>query len=107
MRAVFPALRALRYCYANILAMDKKYYLVKTVDYALLSSQTILNDKSLFESMMGALCNGVSKEMSAVFQISEDEDYLSDDNSSVDYFDEGKSVSFCQAIQEEQWKRKS
>ncbi len=55
--------------------MDKIYYLVKRVNYALLISQTILNDRHLFGSMSGA-CNGLSKEMSVVFGMSQKEDYL-------------------------------
>ncbi len=60
MSAVFPALCAMRYCDANVPVMDKIYYLVKRVDYALLSSQPILNDERLFGPMYGALCEGVS-----------------------------------------------
>ncbi len=81
MRAVFPALCALRYCDANILAIDKIYYLVKRVDFALLSSQTILNDECLFGSMSSALCDGVNKEMTTVFENLEEEDYFSDEDS--------------------------
>ncbi len=82
MWAEFPALCALRYCDANILAIDKIYYLVKRVDFALLSSQTILNDESLFESMSDALSDGVSKEMITVFGHSEDKDCFSVDEES-------------------------
>ncbi len=67
MRAVFPALCTMRYCDANLPTMDKIYYLVKRVDYALLSSQPILNDEELFGSIYGALCEGVSNELSTAF----------------------------------------
>ncbi len=40
---------------------------MKRVDYALLSSQSILNDEGLFGSMYGDLCEGVSDELSTVF----------------------------------------
>ncbi len=50
----------MRYCDANVPTMDKVYYLVKRVEYALLSSQPILNDEELFGPMYGALCEGVS-----------------------------------------------
>ncbi len=59
---MFPALCALRYCDAKIPAMDKIYYLVKRVDYALLSSQPFLTDEELFGPMNGELCDGVNDE---------------------------------------------
>ncbi len=52
------------YCDAIIPPMGKKHYFVKTVDYALLSSQPISNDEGLFGSMSGALCDGMSNKMS-------------------------------------------
>ncbi len=73
MRAMFPALCVLRYCVANIPVMDKMYYLVKMLDDALLSSQTILNDEGFFGSMSSALCDRVNKEISTVFGNSEEE----------------------------------
>ncbi len=69
----------MRYCDANIPVMDKIYNLVKMVHYALLSSQTVLNDEGLWGSMINALYNDVSKEMSAVFGNSEEEDCFSDE----------------------------
>ncbi len=57
MRVDFSAVCALRYCDANIPVMSKIYCLVKRVDYAILSSQTILNDKGLFGLMSGGLCD--------------------------------------------------
>ncbi len=59
--------------------MDKIYSIVKRLNYALLSSQTILNDEGLFGSMSGVLCDGVNKEMSNVFGNSEEEDSFSDE----------------------------
>ncbi len=78
---MFPALCALRYCDAKIPAMDKIYYLVKRVDYALLSSQPLLNDEELFGPMYGALCKGIGDELSTVFGESEEEEFLNDDES--------------------------
>ncbi len=49
--AVFPALKALKYCNSKILAMDKIFFQVKRVDEALLYSQIFLEDEDLFGSM--------------------------------------------------------
>ncbi len=81
MRAVFPALCAMRYCDANVPTMDKIYYLVKRVDYALLSSQPILNDEGLFGPMYAELCQGVCNELSTVFGETGKEEFLCDDES--------------------------
>ncbi len=81
MRAVFPALQAMRYYDANVPAMDKIYYLVKRVDYALLSSQPIFNDEGLFGTMNVALCDGVSNELSTVFGESGVKEFRCDDES--------------------------
>ncbi len=61
--------------------MDEKYYLIKKVYYALLSSQPILNDEELFDSMSSALCDGVSNKLSVVFGKSKEEEFISDDKS--------------------------
>ncbi len=53
--AVFPALKALRYCNSNIPAMDKIYFLVKQADEALFDSQLLLDDQDLFGSMRGVI----------------------------------------------------
>ncbi len=79
MRAVFPALCAMRYFNANIPIMDKIYYLVKRVDYALLSSQPNLNDEGMFGPMNGAIFDGVSNELSTVFGESGEEEFPIDD----------------------------
>ncbi len=75
MRAVFPALCAMIYYDANVPTMDMIYYLVKRVYYALLRSQPILTDKELFGPMNGALCDGVSNELSTVFGESGEEEF--------------------------------
>ncbi len=46
--AVFPALKALRYCDSNINAIDKIYYLVQQADDALLDSFLLLDNQDLF-----------------------------------------------------------
>jgi hypothetical protein len=49
--AVFPALRALRYCDSNTPCMDKLYYLSHRTTVAIEKSQDDLNDESLFGSL--------------------------------------------------------
>ncbi len=71
----------MRYCAANISAMDKMYYLVKQVDYDLLSFQHILNDKGLFGPMNEALCDGMNNKLSTVFGEFSEEDFPNDNKS--------------------------
>ncbi len=77
----FQALCTLIYCDVSVPIIDTIYYLVKRVDYALLSSQPLQNNEELYGSMCAALCNGVSKELSVVFGKSEEEEYINDDES--------------------------
>jgi hypothetical protein len=49
--AVFPALRALRYCDLNMPCMDKIYYLSHRITVAIENSQDDLNDERLFGSL--------------------------------------------------------
>jgi len=51
LRAVFPALRLLRYCDKNKPAMDKIFFLSHRTTVALENSEQFLNDKSLFGSL--------------------------------------------------------
>ena len=51
LRAVFPALRLLRYCDKNKPAMDKIFFLLHRTTVALENSEQFLNDKSLFGSL--------------------------------------------------------
>jgi hypothetical protein len=51
LRAVFPALRLLRYCDKNKPAMDKIFFLSHRTTVALEKSEQFLNDKSLFGSL--------------------------------------------------------
>ncbi len=60
------------------------------MDYALLSSQPILNDEELFGPMYGALCEGVSNELSAVFGESGEKEYLCEDESRLVRY-----ISYC------------
>ncbi len=76
MRAVFPSLQSIRYCDANIPTINKIYFLVKRVDYALLSSQSISNDEGLL--MHGALCDGVNDKLDTVFGEFGEEGFPSD-----------------------------
>ncbi len=65
--AVFPALKALRYCNSNIPAMDKIYFLVKYADKALLNSQKLLDDKDLFGSMRVVTLSDCEFDLDDVF----------------------------------------
>lgn len=67
LRAVFPALKALRYCDSNIPAMDKIYFLVKRADDALQNSKLLLDDQDLFGSMRGVTILDCEEEMDEVF----------------------------------------
>ena len=51
LRAVFPALRALRYCDSNVPSMDKLCYLSHRVTIALQLSADKLNDPKFFSSL--------------------------------------------------------
>ena len=50
LRAVFPALRCLRYCDSNIPAMDKVYTLTHRTSIAIEKSIDALNDTDMFRS---------------------------------------------------------
>lgn len=50
LRAVFPALRALRYCDSNTPAMDKIYMLAQRTSDAIDKSVEVLNDPALLRS---------------------------------------------------------
>ena len=63
--SVFSALRALRYCDANVPSMDKIYYLSHRVTEALKKSTNDLSNKSLFLPLMDD--DGVAFENEEVF----------------------------------------
>ena len=67
LRAVFPALKALRYCDSNIPAMDKIYFLVKRADDALHDSQLLLDGQYLFGSMRAVMVSYCDEELDEVF----------------------------------------
>ncbi len=67
LRAVFPALKLLRYCDSNIPAIDKIYFLVKRADEALQQSRILLDDQDLFGSMRGSSMQECIKEYDEVF----------------------------------------
>ncbi len=64
LRAVFPALRALRFCDANKPAMDKIYYLCDRVENALLRSSSLFSNHSLFGFLEQ---EGVDEKLEEVF----------------------------------------
>ena len=67
LRAVSPALKALRYCDSDIPAMDKIYFLVKRADDALHHPQLLLDDQDLFGSMRGVMLSNCNEELDEVF----------------------------------------
>ena len=66
-RAVFPAIRALRYCDKNEPAMDKILLLVHRTEAALEKSVELLSDESLFQPLANA--EGLELEMKKVYDI--------------------------------------
>ncbi len=72
LRAVYPALRALRFMDANTPVMDKLYYLVHRVSEALQLSYSKLNDASLFATLEDD--GEVGFELEQVFGASADSD---------------------------------
>ncbi len=50
LRAVFPSMKALRYCDSKVPAMDN-FFLVKRADVAIENSLSMLNDEELFSSV--------------------------------------------------------
>ncbi len=67
LRAVFPALKALRYCDSNVPAMDKIFFLVKRADVAIENSSSMLNDEELFGCADSSLVTGCEEELDEVF----------------------------------------
>jgi len=53
LRAVFPALRALRFTDSNIPMMDKIYYFTLRTQFALEKSVSDLNDEDMFGKFVG------------------------------------------------------
>ncbi len=71
--AMFPALRALRYCDANKPAIDKIFYLYDHAEKALLRSNSILSDFSLFGFLEEEFREGVDEELEKVFGCMKDD----------------------------------
>ncbi len=68
LRAVFPALKALRYCDSNVLAMDKIFFLVKRADAAIEISSSMFNDEELFGCPENCARTGCEEELDEVFR---------------------------------------
>ena len=66
-RAVYPAIRALRYCDANEPAMDKIYYLSHRTSVALEKSIPLLNNSHLFSDLDLEDGTQVAFEMDQIF----------------------------------------
>jgi len=77
LRAVFPALRLLRYCDANRPAMDKIIYLAHRTTVALNLSIASLNDEAIF-GQFGTDDADLSKEALEVFGEEEEEEEAGD-----------------------------
>ena len=70
-KAVFPAIRALRYCDSNTPAMDKIYLLTHRTRLAIEKSAESLNDSSLFGSFN---LDNLEEELAEVFEEEEGEE---------------------------------
>ncbi len=68
LRAVFPALKALRYCDSNIPAIDKIFFLVTRVDRAIDNSASMIIDEDLFGSPNSLVLTGCKEELDEVFR---------------------------------------
>ncbi len=66
LRAVFYALKALRYCDANFPAMDKIYYPASRANDAILKSAMDFDDVDLFGQMQVTEMNDIDFEMTKV-----------------------------------------
>jgi len=82
--AVFPALRALCLCDANVPVMDKIHYLAIRAEQALIKSVEFLDDMAIFSKFSNGTTTGVDFEMQEVF--GEEAEY-------VEYDDEEDSIA--------------
>ncbi len=73
LRAVFPALRVLRFCDANKPAKIKIYYLYNRAENSLLISSSLLSDHSLFGFLEEEFTEGVDEELEEVFRCTKDD----------------------------------
>ncbi len=69
----FPALRALRFCDVNKLAMDKIFYLCDWAQNFLLRSSSLLSNHSLFGFLEMEFTEGVEEELEEVFGCTKDD----------------------------------
>ena len=74
LRAVFPALRLLRYCDKSKPAMDKIYYLSYRTTQALKQSESVLNDEALFGQITSDRHLGRALDILGVEDNDKDED---------------------------------
>ena len=85
LRAVFPALRLLRYCDKNKPAMDKIFFLSHRTTVALEKSEQFLNDKSLFGSLK--IDGNLTKEGNKILGGAGDADADSSDDDNIVFDD--------------------
>ena len=78
-RAVFPAIRALRACDANVPFMNRIYLLTYRTRKAIEKSAEALNDEDLFGSIS---LDGLEQEQGEVFEEDTDDDSSEDDSDS-------------------------
>jgi hypothetical protein len=83
LRAIFPALRALRYCDASKPSMDKIFFLSHRTTQAIEQSKEFLDDESLFGSLK--IDANLSREGNMVWG---DDDNSDDDDDNVVYAEE-------------------
>ena len=83
LRAVFPALRALRLCDANVPAMDKIHYLALRAEQALTKSVEFLDDMAVFGKFTNGATTGVDIEMGEVFGEEAEYDEYDDEDESI------------------------
>ena len=74
LRAVFPAVRLLRYCDKSKPAMDKIYYLSYRTTQALEQSESVLNDEALFGQITSDRYLGRAMDILGVEDNDDDED---------------------------------
>lgn len=83
LRAVFPALRALRLCDANVPAMDKIHYLALRAEQALTKLVEFLDDMAVFGKFSDGATTGVDFEMEEVFGEEAKYDEYDDEDESI------------------------
>ncbi len=87
-RAVFPALRTLRYADASVPSMDKLFFLSHRTTLAIEASMDILNDTSLFGSLDGDADLALEREMLELEEDEEEEEDVQPEGADVEVEDE-------------------